>query len=120
MHIKVDEDLPALVVQRLRDQGYDASGVLDQSMGGWKDARLWQVVQAHGQFFVTADKGFGDIRTYPPGTHAGVLLLRPNEDGIRPTIDLLEQVLAAYQIEALAGFLTVAAPQSIRIRRPRR
>ena len=34
MHIKVDEDLPAHVVQRLRDKDYDASSVLDQNMGG--------------------------------------------------------------------------------------
>ena len=119
MHIKVDEDLPAQVVQRLRDRGYDASGVLDQNMGGWKDSRLWQAVQAHSQFLVTADKGFGDIRIYPPETHGGVLLLRPSEDGIRPVLDMLDRVLAAYRIETLAGFLVVATPQSIRIRRAR-
>ena len=31
----------------------------------------------------------------------GVLLLRPDEDDIRPIIDLLDQVLAAYRIEML-------------------
>ena len=67
MHIKIDEDLPAHAVQRLRDNDYDASSVLDQDMGGWKDPWLWQAVQAHGQFLVTADKGFGNIRVYPPG-----------------------------------------------------
>ena len=117
MHIKVDEDLPAHVVQRLRDKDYDASSVLDQNMGGWKDPRLWQAVQAHGQFLVTADKGFGNIRVYPPGTHGGVLLLRPDEDGIRPVLDLLDRVLATYRIETFVGFLTVATPRSIRIRR---
>jgi len=48
MHIKVDEDLPFQAVQRLCDAGYDASGVLDQNMGGWRDAQLWRAVQAHG------------------------------------------------------------------------
>jgi len=120
MHIKVDEDLPAQVVQRLRENGYDASGVLDQHMGGWKDSRLWQTVQAQGQFLVTADKGFGDIRVYRPETHRGVLLLRPDEDGIRPVLDLLERVLTSYRIESLADLLTVATPRSIRIRRARR
>jgi predicted nuclease of predicted toxin-antitoxin system len=120
MRIKVDEDLPSQAVQRLRGAGYDASGVLDQDMGGWTDSRLWQAVQAHGEFLVTADKGFGDIRVYPPETHGGVLLLRPNEDGIRPVLDLLDRVLAAYRIEILAGLLTVATPRGIRIRRARR
>ena len=28
------------------------------------------------RLIVTLDRGFGDIRLYPPGTHAGVLVLR--------------------------------------------
>jgi hypothetical protein len=72
MHLKVDEDLPTMATQRLREEGYEASSVLDQGMGGWKDPNLWQAVQEQGQFLVTADKGFGDIRRFPPGTHGGV------------------------------------------------
>ena len=32
---------------------------------------------------ITTDKGFADVRIYPPGTHASVMLLRPDQDGIR-------------------------------------
>jgi len=35
MQIKVDEDLPGLVCKLLRDQGYEASSVLEQGMSGW-------------------------------------------------------------------------------------
>ena len=118
MHIKVDEDLPTMVVQRLRSAGYEASSVWEQHMGGWKDPQVWQAVQAHGQFLLTADKGFGNIRRYPPGTHGGVLLLRPDEDGIQPILDLLDQVLATFAVATLAGLLMVATPRSIRVRRP--
>ncbi len=119
MHIKVDEDLPIRATEMLRDNGYDASRVIEQDMGGWKDPEIWQAVQGHGQFLVTADKGFGDIRVYPPGTHRGILLLRPDEDGIQPLIDLLGKVLAAYRLDALVGCLTVVTPRGIRIRRSR-
>ena len=47
MHIKVDEDLPAMAAQRLRDVGYYVSSILDQGRGGWKDTRVWQAVQEH-------------------------------------------------------------------------
>ena len=117
MHIKVDEDLPAAVATHLRGKGYEASTVTEQGMGGWKDPRLWQAVQTAGQFLITADKGFGDIRHYPPGQHAGVLVLRPDEDGIKPMIDLMARVLAAYDIRELAGTVTVVSPRSIRVRR---
>jgi predicted nuclease of predicted toxin-antitoxin system len=119
MRVKVDEDLPKVAVQELRQQGYDAASVVEQGMGGMKDPALWQVVQAEGRFLVTADKGFGDIRFYQPGTHAGVLLLRPDQDGIRPVMELLERVVKHYELLNLVGTITVATPRGIRIRRER-
>ena len=118
MRIKVDEDLPRAVVQMLRERGHDALGVLEQGMGGWKDLALWQSVQAEGRFLITADKGFADIRVYRPGTHAGVLLLRPDQDGIRPTLSLLQRVLANYDLEDLRGTVAVATSRGLRVRRP--
>lgn len=117
MHIKVDEDLPRVAVQMLRDRGYEAVSVVEQGMGGWKDPALWQAVQAEQRFLVTADKGFADVRIHAPGTHAGVLLLRPDQDGIRPVIELLKRLLTNYDLEALARTVTVVTPRSIRIRR---
>lgn len=86
-------------------------------MGGWKDPPLWKVVQEENRFFITADKGFADIRTHPPGEHAGVLLLRPDEDGIRPILDLLAKALASYKLNDLAGNITVVTPRGIRTRK---
>ncbi len=117
MRIKVDEDLPRAAIRLLQDRHYDAAGVVEQGMGGWKDPALWRAVQREGRFLVTADKGFADVRTYPPGSHAGVLLLRPNEDGIRPVVELLKRVLANYELASLAETVTVVTPRSIRIRR---
>ena len=117
MRVKVDEDLPGLAVEMLHDRGHEAVGVAEQGMGGWKDPGLWQAVQAEGRLLVTADKGFADIRSHPPGKHAGVLLLRPDQDGIRPAIELLERFLAAHDLETVEGTIAVVTPRSIRIRR---
>lgn len=117
MHIKVDEDMPPVATTWLHERGYESSTVVEQGMGGWKDAALWQAVQDDKQFLLTADKGFGDIRTHPPGSHAGVLLLRPDEDGIRPLLDLLNMVLLEVDINQLIGTISVASPRGLRIRR---
>ena len=120
MRIKVDKDLPKPAVQILRDQGYEVASVVEQGMGGLKDPSLWRAVQAERRFLVTADKGFADIRSYAPGTHAGVLLLRPDQGGVRPVMELLERVLSSYSLDDLAETVTVATPRNIRIRRARK
>ena len=119
MRVKVDEDLPTAAVHMLRDLGHEAVGVVEQGMGGAKDQSLWLTVQEEKRFLVTADKGFGDIRHYPPGSHAGVLLLRPSQAGIRPILELLGRTLGAHDLEALHGTIAVASPRGVRIRRPR-
>ncbi len=118
MRVKINEDLPAVVAQLMRAVGYDAASVLEQHMAGWKDAEVWKTVQAEQRFLVTADKGFGDIRVYPPGNHAGVLILRPDEDGIRPIVELIQQTLDSYALDVLASTVTVVTPRGIRVRRP--
>ena len=117
MQIKVDEDLPRQVAALLREKGYQADSVVDQGMSGWKDIELWRRIQAESRFLITADKGFADIRIYPPGAHAGVMLLRPDQDGIRPTVELIERVLQSYDLNALAGTTTVVTPRGIRVRK---
>ncbi len=118
MQIKVDEDLPKALVNLLQSKGYQADGVFNQGMSGWKDPALWQAVQSEQRFLITADKGFADVRRYPPGMHNGVLLLRPNQDGIWPMIELLEKVLQDYDLRNLSGTVTVVTPRGIRVRRP--
>ena len=90
----------------------------DEGLGGTKDEPLWNEVQSEGRFLVTADKGFADVRIYSPGTHSGVLLLRPDEDGIAPLIELLERVLDRSDLDALAGAVAVATPRGLRVRWP--
>jgi predicted nuclease of predicted toxin-antitoxin system len=117
MKIKVDEDLPRQVVDLFREKGYQADSVIEQGMAGWKDSDLWRTVQAESRFLVTADKGFADIRSYPPGSHPGVMLIRPDQDGIRPTMELVNRVLQEYGLDRLAGKLSVVTPRGIRVRR---
>lgn len=47
----------------------------------------------------------------------GILLLRPDSDGIRPLLDLLALVLAQVGLEQLIGTVAVATPRGLRVRR---
>lgn len=117
MKLKADEDLPRRVQTLLSAAGYDCTSVREQELGGSEDDTLWEVVQSEGRFLITGDKGFADIRSHPPGAHYGVLLLRPDDDGIEPIIELLEDVIDAYRLDDLEGAITVATPRGVRIRK---
>ncbi len=117
MHVKVDEDLPKSIVELLHEHGYSATSVREQGLHGTKDSVLWQIVQQEGYFFITADKGFGDIRLYPPGTHHGILLLRPDVEGIISYTELFRSVLNTVRLQDLTGLLAVATPRGLRVRR---
>jgi predicted nuclease of predicted toxin-antitoxin system len=117
VRVKVDEDLPLAVARALRRAGHEAHTVIEQELGGAPDAVVWQAAQQENRLLVTADKGFADIREHPPGTHRGVVLLRPREDGIRPVMRLLEALLRDHALEQLSGCVTVVSPNGIRVRR---
>lgn len=117
LRVKLDEDLTPIVGEPLRAAGYEVSTVVDQGWSGMKDAELWPRVVADSMFLVTADKGFGDVRAYPPGSHPGILVLRADRESILTYRDLIAQVIEKFKLESLAGFTTVATRRRIRVRR---
>lgn len=117
MKIKVDEDLSEKIASVLREAGHDVQTVLDERLGGTKDPDLWKIVQSEKRFLVTADKGFGDIRRYPPRSHEGILLLRPAKESARLFLFLIAQVMEKVSLEQLRGMVSVASPAGLRIRR---
>jgi predicted nuclease of predicted toxin-antitoxin system len=115
--VKLDEDLAPLVATPLEAAGHSVATVHGQGWGGMKDPVLWPKVCDEGRYFITADKGFGDIRAYPPGTHPGIMLLRAEHESIVAYRALVEYVLMRYDLASLRGALTVVSPRGIRVRR---
>ena len=117
VRVKLDEALSAALVEPLEQRGYAVATVRGQGWGGLKDSVLWPLITAEHVFFITADKGFGDIRAFPPGTHSGILLLRPDREGLLEYRALLEEVLEKHGLESLAATIAVASPARVRVRR---
>ncbi len=70
MKIKIDENIPAGCLEKALALGYNVSSIQSQNMTGWSDTDLWPIVQKERRLFITQDRGFGDIRRYPPGSHS--------------------------------------------------
>ena len=77
MKIKLDENLPARLVPILQRHGHDVDTVPEEQLSGRPDTEIWQAVGTEGRFLITQDLDFSDTRQFAPGTHAGLLLVRP-------------------------------------------
>ena len=114
--VKIDEDLTEDVAAIVIEAGYAATTVHSQGWSGLLDEGLWPRVQAEGRWLVTADKGFGDIRTYVPGTYVGVVLLQADEESRRNYLELASATVRSLRLEEFPGCPVVVTPRGIRIR----
>ncbi len=116
--LKLDENLGLAHVELLRQAGYDAERVHDEGLSGSDDETVWRRACAEGRLFVTLDLDFADVRRFAPGTHPGILLLRPRTGGRQAVLDALSRVVRDQPMASLKGCLTIADERHTRIRRP--
>ena len=118
MKIKLDENIPASLVDVLSKRGHDADTVAHEDLRGRDDTTIWQAAQHEGRFLTTQDLDFSDIRRFLPGTHHGLLLLRLPGAGRAAIANRVQALLDAYAVEQWRGCLVVVTKRKIRIRRP--
>ena len=118
MRFLVDEDLPRSLAEVLRSAGHDALDVRDIGLRGHPDLAVSKAAQESGAVLISGDRGFANILSHPPGSHAGIVVAHfPNEV---PNSTLNEQILAAVQSlgeDEIRGNLVMIEPGRIRIRR---
>jgi predicted nuclease of predicted toxin-antitoxin system len=114
---KIDEDMPRQIADLLIAHGHDAATVVGQGWQCVSDEVLWPRVQDERRWLITADKGFADLRRHPPGSHAGVTLLRPQEESRRAYLELAAIALARLKLDELAGAVVVVTYRGVRISR---
>jgi hypothetical protein len=65
---------------------------------------------------ITVD--FSDLRTYTPGTHAGLLLVRLARPGRNALVARVSMRFATESVEQWRGCLVVASDHKVRVKRP--
>ena len=116
--IKLDENLGRTHQRFLHDLGYEVELVADQGLSGASDEAVWEHICKEGWFFITLDLDFSDVRRYPPGSHPGVLLLRPETRGRLSVLQVLQRVCAELSLQTLYRCVAVADATKTRVRRP--
>jgi predicted nuclease of predicted toxin-antitoxin system len=75
--LKLDENLPHDLTADLAGRGHNVHTVHDEQLAGHSDPVVVRTAAGEGRMIPTLDRGVGHLRHYPPGSHAGVVVLRP-------------------------------------------
>ena len=118
MKVKLDENLHIGLVEVFPPGDHDVETVADEGLLGADDATVSRAATAEGRLIITLDRGFGDLRMYPPGIHAGILVLRLNDHSLPGVKATLERLLQDVALGDLTGCVAVFRDGDLRIRRP--
>ena len=118
MRFLIDEDLPHSTKALLQRYGHEAIDLRVIGFRGSNDRQVAAFAQSKGLCLVTGDFDFSDVRNYPPGKYAGIVVLRlPRTATASYVVNLLESFLKQEEIVAqMSGKLAVVEPGRIRIR----
>ena len=76
MKFKLDENMPADLAALLHEYGHDTADVVQEGLAGEDDPPVLAAAVKEGRILLTFDLDFADIRQYPPGAHAGIVVFR--------------------------------------------
>ncbi|WP_322753077.1 DUF5615 family PIN-like protein [Frankia sp. Cas3] len=117
MKVKLDEGLPVSLAERLGKHGVDADTVFAEHLSGSSDPEVLAAAVAESRIVFTLDRGFGNIRAYPPGSHCGIVVFRLDDQSARAVMAAVDDLVTHHDLADLVGAVTVAQRGLLRIRR---
>lgn len=117
MIFKIDENLPKDAAELLRNHGFDAETVREESLAGAGDDVIAATVQRENRILITLDLDFSDIRTYPPERYSGIVVLRSKAQDKIAIMALLRRLLKALENNRPDRALWIVEIDRIRYRR---
>lgn len=118
MRLKLDENVTVAAQDPLVALGHDVDTVADEDLTGRPDPDVLAAAVTDQRALVTCDLGFGDPRSYPPGSHRGVILLRLRDQQPDNIVSVLQGLAKNHNLDELAGCVVVVTENLIRIRWP--
>jgi predicted nuclease of predicted toxin-antitoxin system len=115
---KLDENLPVSSTAILTSVGHDVDTVTQEGLIGALDRDVVAAATAAGRILISLDRGLGDIRAYPPGSHDGIVVLRLTDQSAAAAIKAVSDLATLPNPESLTGTVAVLQRGLLRIRHP--
>jgi predicted nuclease of predicted toxin-antitoxin system len=116
MKFKLDEALPTALMELLRAGGHDTMTVADEALGGSNDPTILQVATSEGRVLLTFDLDFADIRRYPIGSHAGIVVFRLHDQRWAVLEQPARRLIESDLLDRLQGGLAIVDESRVRTR----
>jgi predicted nuclease of predicted toxin-antitoxin system len=116
MRFKVDENLPVEIAEDLRLLGHAADTVAEEGLAGAADSQVVELARLERRVLLTLDKGIASLLSYPPQTHAWIVLFRPGSLGRRSVLEFVRSRMSQVLETGLESHLAVVTGTRIRIR----
>jgi predicted nuclease of predicted toxin-antitoxin system len=113
---KIDENLPAEAAEILKSAGFNAHSVGDENLTGANDEAVADASRSEDRILVTLDLDFANIRAYPPGEHAGIVVLRVKHQDKYTVLIHLRRLTTVLARRSPSGELWIVDGNRIRFR----
>ena len=118
MKFKPGENLPASAAAILASAGHDVDTVPAEGLTGALGPDVVSAAAGAGRILVCVDVGLGDIRAYPPGSHAGIVVLRVPGQSAATVTRTVSDLASLTDLASLAGSVAVLQRGLARIGHP--
>ena len=116
MKVKIDESVSRYVADVCAAFGHDAHTVYDEDLNGYPDPSVLAAAVREDRMVLTVDRGLGDVRFYPPGTHRGIIVFRPLQTDGPAIIEFIRVFLAEHDLEDFRDCVVVVEQTQMRVR----
>jgi predicted nuclease of predicted toxin-antitoxin system len=117
MSILIDHCVPRKFSRLLQTWGYSTCFLTEHIAADATDSDVIALAQKLDAVLLTVDLDFANILVYPPGSYAGIIVMRYNAAEESALIHSLEQALADLYRDSLRNILIIIEPTRYRIRR---
>lgn len=118
MRFKLDENIPLRVADLLTNEFHEVSTVKDEGLVGEPDEVVARAATDEDRMLITLDKDFGDLRSFPPGTHPGIIVMRLTDQSAPSVTRVLKSLLSEFDFDNLSRCITIVEENRVRIRTP--
>lgn len=118
--VLLDQNVPRAIAQWLRTRRphWTIYHTSDVALSGQPDEEIFVWAQSRQAIIITFDEDFADQRSFPVGSHAGIIRLHVWPTTIEESQEALQRLLGEIPDVELTRALVIVDRDAIRIRRP--